>query len=242
MRPKAILFDLDDTLISPHLHRTVFWRDSFTEVWREFHGANAVLPDDIEVLVDAVDHSARDFWSEPARHKTGRLDLDTARLRILNGGIGDDARFGEEIRWAIANRCGAIMTERTTLYPDAIETLEALKAEGVRLALITNGASKPQRAKVDKFALEQHFLHVQIEGEAGVGKPEPEAYHKALAALDARPEETWMVGDNLEWEVAAPQRLGIFAVWRCPRGIGRLPEDAGVSPDKVVTRLVDLLG
>jgi putative hydrolase of the HAD superfamily len=242
MRPKAILFDLDDTLISPNLHRTIFWRDSLTEVWRETFGAAAALPEDIETLVDAIDRSARHFWSEPARHKTGRLNLDKARFRILDAGIGPDDRFNDEIRWAVADRCGRLMTERTTLFPDAIETLEALKAEGIRLALVTNGASEPQRAKVAKFALEQHFLHVQIEGEAGVGKPEPEAYHKALAALDAHPEETWMVGDNLEWEVAAPQRLGIFAVWRDPRGAGQLPPGTAVTPDKVVTRLVELLG
>jgi hypothetical protein len=30
-----------------------------------------------------------------------------------------------------------------------------------------------------------------------------------MAALSVEPSETWIVGDNLEWEVAAPQRLGL---------------------------------
>ena len=82
---------------------------------------------------------------------------------------------------------------------------------------------------------------ILLEGEAGVGKPEPEAYLRALDALQSRPNETWMVGDNLEWEVAAPQKLGIFAIWRCPHGIGKLPGNATVAPDRVVTRLTELL-
>jgi FMN phosphatase YigB (HAD superfamily) len=32
-----------------------------------------------------------------------------------------------------------------------------------------------------------------------------------MSVLGVEAHETWMVGDNLEWEVAAPQRLGIFA-------------------------------
>ncbi len=241
MRPKAILFDLDDTLISPRHHRTTFWRDAFCEVWVEHYGDAAELPDDLETLIEGVNASATHFWSDPDRHRTGRLDLTQARFEILNGGLDRPDRFAEALRWDIAGRCGALMFERTTLYPDAIETLQALKAEGIALALITNGAADAQRAKINRFGLEPHFLHVQIEGEAGIGKPEPDAYHLALAALGATAGEAWIVGDNLEWEVAAPQRLGIHAIWRCPREKGELPKGTTVKPDRVVTKLTELL-
>jgi putative hydrolase of the HAD superfamily len=29
-----------------------------------------------------------------------------------------------------------------------------------------------------------------------------------MEVLGVGPDETWMVGDNLEWEIVAPQRLG----------------------------------
>lgn len=241
MRPKAILFDLDDTLISPQGHRTGFWRDAFTEVWGEHHGDTAALPDDLETILEGINRSATHFWSDPTRHKIGRLDLSVARFEILNGGLDDPARLAEPLRWDIAERCGALMFDRTTLFPDAIETLAALKAEGIALGLITNGASEPQRAKINRFELAPRFQHVQIEGEAGFGKPEPDAYHHALAALDSAPGESWIVGDNLEWEVAAPQRLGIHSIWRDPRGNGELPPGTTITPDRVVTKLTDLL-
>jgi len=241
MRPKAILFDLDDTLISPRHHRTTFWRDAFTEVWAEQLGVDAALPDDLDELLATIDASAKHFWSDPTRHRTGRLDLSWARFEILNGGLELPERFPEPLRWEVAERVGALIFDRTTLYEGAIETLETLKDEGIKLGLITNGTSEAQRAKIDRFELEPHFIHVQIEGEAGIGKPEPEAYRKALAALEASPGETWIVGDNLEWEVAAPQRLGFHAIWRCPREIGELPPGTSVKPDRIVTDLRELL-
>jgi putative hydrolase of the HAD superfamily len=53
-------------------------------------------------------------------------------------------------------------------------------------------------------------------------------------------QDTWMVGDNLEWEVAAPQRLGIFAVWFDSAAKG-LPRDTGIKPDHTVASLSELL-
>ena len=61
-----------------------------------------------------------------------------------------------------------------------------------------------------------------------------------LAALDVEASDTWMVGDNLEWEVVAPQRLGIHAIWHDVAGEG-LPEGSAVRPDRVIRSLHELL-
>jgi putative hydrolase of the HAD superfamily len=49
-----------------------------------------------------------------------------------------------------------------------------------------------------------------------------------------------MVGDNLEWEVAAPQRLGIFGIWFDAAGKG-LPRDTHIRPDPIIASLSELL-
>jgi putative hydrolase of the HAD superfamily len=76
------------------------------------------------------------------------------------------------------------------MFPDAHKTLDQLKELGVKLALITNGAAEPQRAKVVRFALEHRFDHIQIEGEHGFGKPEERAYNHSMGALGVAPPET----------------------------------------------------
>ena len=61
-----------------------------------------------------------------------------------------------------------------------------------------------------------------------------------MQALGVTPSETWMIGDNLEWEVEVPQRLGIYAVWVYAHGEG-LPTGSTVKPDRIIRSLTELL-
>jgi putative hydrolase of the HAD superfamily len=46
-----------------------------------------------------------------------------------------------------------------------------------------------------------------------LGKPEPAVYAHALASLGVSASDAWMVGDNLEWDVATPRKLGMRGIW-----------------------------
>src|SRR5262249_33635736 len=140
----------------------------------------------------------------------------------------------------LADMFSSYREEQMHLFPDAHAVIDALKSRGTRLALVTNGASETQRAKIDRFDLARRFDHIQIEGEHEFGKPDERAYLHALRQLGADARDTWMVGDNLEWEVAAPQRLGIFAIWFDAAGTG-LPRDTHIRPDRIVASLSELL-
>ncbi|HEY1432192.1 MAG TPA: HAD family hydrolase [Stellaceae bacterium] len=71
-------------------------------------------------------------------------------------------------------------------------------------------------------------------------KPEERAYNHAMEVLGVGPHETWIVGDNLEWEIVAPQRLGIYAIWYDGYGVG-LPRNSAIRPDRIIRRLSELL-
>ena len=129
--------------------------------------------------------------------------------------------------------------EKTELLPGTIEALRRFRKHGVRLALITNGTSVGQRAKIERFNLGRRFDHILIEGELGVGKPEREFYLAAMDALESCPPETWCVGDNLVWEVEAPQMLGIYSVWVDRFGVG-LPAGSHVKPNRTVNSIAEL--
>ena len=145
---------------------------------------------------------------------------------------------------ALADRIADAFTDlrRTEyrLYPDAHATVHALRDAGVRLALVTNGAAETQRAKIERFDLAHRFHHIQIEGEFGQGKPELAVYRHALERLDVDPGEAWMVGDNYEWEVAAPQQLGMCGIWYDPFGAG-VPAHATAQPTRIIRRLSELV-
>ena len=91
-----------------------------------------------------------------------------------------------------------------------------------------------------RFGLASFFDSILIEGEVGFGKPDERVYRLALEALDTPAGDSWMVGDNLEWDVAQPQRLGIFAVWVDGAGKGLPAVDNTVRPDRVIRKLSDL--
>jgi putative hydrolase of the HAD superfamily len=50
-----------------------------------------------------------------------------------------------------------------------------------------------------------------------------------------------MVGDNLDWDVAGPQREGITGIWIDARRTG-VPDGHAVRPDRIINRLADLRG
>ena len=229
--PRAILFDLDDTLIHAYARPQAAWL-AVAEELRE-----AIAPLTPAAASDAITARAREFWADPERHRQWRQRLGEARREIVAGalpGLSADAVA------RLADRFTAWREERMHLFEGAHETLDALKARGVLLALVTNGAAESQRPKVERFDLARRFDHIQIEGEHGFGKPEAAAYRHAMAALGVEARHTWMVGDHLEWEIAAPQRLGIFAIWHDALGEG-LPADATVTPDRIIRRLGELL-
>jgi putative hydrolase of the HAD superfamily len=237
--PRAILFDLDDTILSAYGRPHLAW----AKVAALF--ADELAPLDPALVASALNAANVQFWSDPERHKYWRHRPVEARVTIVRAGFADLATAGhpalpDDLAERVARRFIALREEEMHLFPGAVETLSGLGEAGVRMALVTNGPGEIQRAKIARFALERHFVHIQIEGEHGFGKPEERAYTHAMAALGVAPGETWMVGDNLEWEVAAPQRLGIHAIWHDPHGAG-LPETSPIRPDRIIRSLGELL-
>lgn len=237
--PQAILFDLDDTIISAYGRPNLAW----TTVIGEF--TNVIGSLSVRTLVEIIQAHAVSFWADPEQHRIWRQKLRGARREIVARAFVQLGQSGEavpalSVQHALADRFSDYRDEQMHIFPDAHATIDALRDLGVKLALITNGDGAGQRAKVERFDLAHRFHHIQIEGEHGFGKPEPRAYLHAMSALGAEAHQTWMVGDNLEWEVAAPQKLGIHAIWYDPHGEG-LPEGSTVKPDRVVRKLSELL-
>ena len=227
--PRAVLVDLDDTIVDG---------SAVVDCWDV---ACDCCPSDVDrqaVLTEIL--RLRDwYWSDPVRHREGRLDLSAARRQIARmaiANIGSDATLLAD---RIAERYDQCRDERTVLFPDARELLTWLRHKGCRLALVTNGAAAMQREKIARFDLEPLFDLILIEGELGFGKPDERIYQLALRELAVGPAHTWMIGDNLEWDVEQPQRLGITGIWVDRTGAG-VPDSRAVRPDLVIRSLGDL--
>jgi putative hydrolase of the HAD superfamily len=231
--PRAALIDLDDTIIDFGGNAVAAWRSVCTTA----AGCAGV---DANALFDAIDRVRTWFWSDPDRHRRGRADLHAATSAIVEQALSEVGARHPDLAQRTAREYRELRNAGIRLFPGATAALERLRARDVRLALLTNGTGPDQRAKIERFGLAQYFDHIQIEGEFGCGKPEQRVYHAAMDAIGSAPADTWCVGDNLEWDVGAPQRLGVYGVWiDAPRR--GLPPDSAVRPDRIIHSLIELL-
>ncbi len=235
--PRAILFDLDDTLIRAYAQPEDAWR-------RLLHVFAAHLDAHDEAAIEkarlAIMEESRALWSDHASAAKWRLNIPEARRLAVRAGLKRLDRADDELADKIADAFTEMRRNEYRLYPDAHATVDALREKGVKLALVTNGASDIQRAKIERFELAHRFHHIQIEGEFGQGKPEPAVYRHALERLGCEACDAWMVGDNYEWEVVAPQKLGLCGIWYDPFDAG-IPHNATAQPSRVIKRLGELL-
>ncbi len=234
MLPKGILFDLDDTILAYSAISKPIWK----QVCNQYTKENEKL--EPELLYGKIKEVSRWYWSDPERHRIGRSDLNRARREVMEMVFEklniDDTPLAHKIGNAFQKR----RDEEIFLFEGAAETVEYMYRNNVALAMMTNGETEKQRAKIEKFNLEKYFKVILIEGEQGFGKPDERVYKKALDGLGLKPEECWAVGDNLEWDVGAPQKLGIYGIWNDFEKKG-LPEDSAIVPDRIINNIQELI-
>jgi putative hydrolase of the HAD superfamily len=230
--PRALLLDLDDTILDDSSGVRECWHDAC-------HAHAAHLGVAGTALSESIQSVSIDFWSDAERHRVGRLDLPRARHEVVLGAFHALGIEAPDVALRISTAYAAARHERMRPFADAVDTVRWFRERGCKLALLTNGAHVAQRTKLERFALAELFDAVFIEGAVGYGKPDPRVYRDALDALDATPAESWMVGDNLEWDVGGPQKLGITGIWIDAKN-GGLPAGSTVRPDRIIRALSEL--
>jgi putative hydrolase of the HAD superfamily len=231
--PPALLLDLDDTILSDSAGTAECWHASLAAVESRLGAVTSAQ------VYGAIEEYRLWYWSDAERHREGRLDLDAARHHIVGVALRGLGVEEEPLAEDIGSVYSRLREEAMQPFPGAVEALRAFRERGTKLALLTNGASAAQRRKIERYGLAEFFDCIIVEGEFGCGKPDPRCFQHALQTLGARPEDAWMVGDNLEWDVRGAQALGVYAVWVDVAGAG-LPENAGCRPDRIIRSLGEL--
>jgi putative hydrolase of the HAD superfamily len=232
--PRGILFDLDDTIIT----YGAAGERVLCEVLAAYSDEGRRY--DPLVLRQSLREYSQWYWSDAERHRAGRLEHVATRRHLMTVALERIGRPDPALAQTVADAFTWGREEVTSFFPGARESIVELRRRGVLLALMTNGDARIQRPKVERFELAPLFDAVLIEGERGFGKPDERVYHMALEELHLDARDAWAVGDNLEWDVAGPQRVGIFGIWNDWRGKG-LPEDAPVRPDRTVRAIAELV-
>ena len=201
MWPRAILFDLDDTLFD---HR----RASALAL-RAMHAVHTPsLP--FEPFVAKHAEVLEIFH---ARFLAGEFTLDEARVARMQTLF---AAFGTEIDHRTALEAAQLYREghqaNRHLVPGAIELLDAVR-EHCRLGVVTNNSTAEQIEKLRALNIADYFDTVVISEDVGVTKPDPKIFAIALERVAVRPQEAVFVGDNWANDIVGAINAGLAAVW-----------------------------
>ena len=257
MAIKALLFDLDDTLM---VDESVS-HETFAHVAAIASSRFGVDP--ARFASDAMS-TAREHWAAGECRPFCR-SIGISAFECLWGGFtGESAELTALRNWATAYRVGVFARvlelqakevpadaasflssefastrrARQRLMPGARELMTEL-ASSYQLALLTNGAPDLQREKIAASGLESFFNAIAVSGEHGIGKPKPEIFQRLLGELGVASSEALMVGNSLERDIAGARNAGIRSVWiRVPGS----EEQAEVTPDHTVTALSEIPG
>ena len=127
-----------------------------------------------------------------------------------------------------------------TLDEEVAAGLRLLRGEGWKLAVVTNGATGMQNAKIDQVGLRDLVDGVFVSETEGAAKPERLIFERAADRLGVQlgRRTGWMVGDSLEADIAGGIGAGLRTVWLSR---GRALDVADPQPDHLCDSMADAL-
>lgn len=199
-RYRHLFFDLDHTLWDFRSNSRLVLKELYAELDLGAHGVS-----DADAFVEVYEDINAGLWK---RYERGHLPKDVMRvLRFRNTLL----TFGVKER-GLSERLGHEYLERTPrregLFPGALQLLEDLRPH-YGLHIITNGFAATQHTKIRNSRMD-HLFDVVLSSEvAGASKPAPDIFHKAFAQAGTTAEESLMIGDSIDADMAGARAVGM---------------------------------
>lgn len=189
--PRPVIFDLFNTLI----HGADDERDRAV-------GEMAVM---VEVAPGALVAAYHDSWPD----RLVRWDVEET-IRILAGRLGGSPSE-EQVARAGQHRRAFARPVLDSVSAVTLDVLDLLRADGHRLALVSNATSDTAEAWPHS-RLAERFDVVVFSCDVGMAKPDPAIYRAAADRLGADPTECVFVGDGADDELAGAVAVGMTAL------------------------------
>jgi putative hydrolase of the HAD superfamily len=202
-RPEVIFFDLGDTLMRAHPS----WAGVYRQVLAE-HGIHVAEDRLAGALVKATRDG--DYMSEEPLEATAEASFaricDFDRRALAELGVTDlPTELFEHIEAAFVDRSSWF------IFPDVVPAIEAIKAAGIRIGIISNWVWGAPELLHD-VDLARHFDGLTISARVGFMKPNQRIFEHALEQLRATPSTSIHVGDSYAADVVGARRMGITPV------------------------------
>jgi putative hydrolase of the HAD superfamily len=190
---KAVLFDLDGTLLDRDTSVKKFVEDQHTRL----SSVLSHIPKKIfaERFIELEQNGY--VWKDKVYLK---LAEELAVRRMPPGELLDDYLT------QFKHHC--------TPFPNLVSTLDELKKKGLRLGLVTNGYGVFQNDTIKALEIKEYFDAILISEMEGLRKPDPNLFERAAERLNVKTTECMFVGDHPKNDVEAAKNTGMLAVWK----------------------------
>jgi putative hydrolase of the HAD superfamily len=126
------------------------------------------------------------------------------------------------------------------LREGVVDTLQALRARGVHLAIVSNIDEDQLQHLLEVAHIGPYFDSALSSERARSCKPDPEIFAEALRRAQCEPQEALFVGDTIAQDIAGANRAGLRSVLLWHRD-DRDPPTDDPRPQHVIRRIPDLL-
>ena len=192
---KAVLFDLGFTLTKtasfPEIYRRILARFGVTSSLDNI--VRAQKETESEFDMSTYDENRRkEFWTTYNVSLLEKLGVKEKRVFL--------AEQIDELWW----ECSHLQ-----VYPDVEPTLSGLRAEGLKLGLVSNGFKKDLQHVLGELRLKKWFDVVVCIDSCNCAKPDKEIFLYALDKLGVKPSEALFVGDSVVHDYEGAMNVGI---------------------------------
>ena len=184
---KAVIFDMFETLVTLFEGRTYFGENIASDV-----GADPVL-------------FRKEWHSIEDDRSIGKYTIEEG-LKIVLERLGLYSE--EKVNEAARKRREALSDTFSAIPDESINLLKKLKANGIKIGLITNTFSD-ERDFIKASPLFPYFDVALISYEQGICKPDPEMFERMTKRLGVTAEECLYVGDGGSRELYAAKEAGM---------------------------------
>lgn len=200
---KNIFFDLDDTLwdFSENAY------DSFAEVYANFNFDRYF--DSFEDFYTIYKEYNAGLWVEYGNGKITKEELNRRRFchPLETVGVYDEA-----LAKSYSDDFFRLIPTKNKLLPYAREVLEYLSGR-YRLFILSNGFRELQFQKMNSARIEHYFEKVILSEDIKIHKPHPEIFYFALSATQSLLNESLMIGDSWEADIAGAKGVDMDQVF-----------------------------
>ncbi len=205
---KAVIFDLDHTLFDRYAtFKSILEHKEAYTVFKKSVDKETILKEWTKADKNYV-HLNSKHWDFSFEHlKTKGLLLDSVEK--------------ENFFWGNIAKLFALTA---IPFPDTFSTLDALKASGLKLGIITNGRHALQMKKIEMLGIEKYFDEILISGDFNTYKPDRKLFDIMSERLNLAPKDMLFVGDNPTNDIYGPRNAGYKTAWINITGFWPIPE------------------